>query len=310
MSGRYHIPVMRDVATSYLVTASSGTYVDATAGGGGHTGAILEALASRGRVIAIDRDPDAIEQIHSCFAEEIAAGSLIPKEGRFSELPELIGDFAPVCGLLLDLGVSSHQIDKAQRGFSYRHDSSLDMRMDQQSDTSAAQVVNEYSETELRRLLHGLGDEPQAGRIARDIVKARPVATTAELANVISRSVPARHAIKTLSRCFQAIRIEVNQEMDELTSVLAAAPDVVQESGRCVVISYHSGEDRKVKRMFSQGTLSRTANVHPITGQSMSPWKVLTSSPVRPDDTEIEANGRARSARLRAAERRPLSSVT
>lgn len=310
MNSRYHMPVMLKTATEYLVTATGGTYVDATAGGGGHTAAILRALTNSGRVIAIDRDPDAIAQIRTRLGKRIANGSLIVREGRFGDLPDLVADFAPVCGLLLDLGVSSHQIETAQRGFSYRTTAPLDMRMDRQSKLTACEVVNRYSERDLKQLLRRLGDVPEAARIARQIIKARPLATTQDLAEVIRRCVPEKKAIKTLSCCFQAIRMEVNQEMAELMSVLQAASGLMREAGRCVAISYHSGEDRQVKRMFRYGSLSCMPNVHPITGASLSPWKMLTPSPVRPDEEEIRANRRARSARLRAAARRCIQQST
>ena len=310
MSSRYHIPVMLNTATAYLVTATGGTYVDATAGGGGHTAAILRALTARGRVIAIDRDPDAIAQVRSRLADRIAEGSLVVRQGCFGDLPDLVADFAPVCGLLLDLGVSSHQIDTAPRGFSYRYNAKLDMRMDRQSRLTAGEVVNRYSQQDLTQLLRRLGDVPHAARVARQIVRARPLATTGELAAAIRRSVPAKKAAKVLSCSFQAIRMEVNQEMPQLAAVLQAASGLMRDAGRCVAISYHSGEDRQVKRMFKHGSLSRTPNVHPITGVSLSPWKVLTDSPVRPDEAEIRANRRARSARLRAAERRSVPPLT
>ena len=310
MSEQYHTPVMERTATAYLVTTTGGTYVDATAGGGGHTAAILRSLTASGRVIAIDRDPDAVDQIRTRLSDDIASGSLIVREGRFGDLPDLIADFTPVCGLLLDLGVSSHQIDTAERGFSYRFEAPLDMRMDRQSKLTASHIVNRYPESRLKRLLRQLGDVREAARIARQVVGARPIATTSELARIIARCVPEKNITKALARCFQAIRMEVNQEMDELTSVLKAAPRLMRDAGRCVAISYHSGEDRQVKRMFRHGMLTRAANVHPLTGESLSPWTVLTPSPIRPDADELRANKRARSARLRAAERRVLSSIT
>ena len=309
MSNRYHIPVMLNTATAYLVTATGGTYVDATAGGGGHTAAILGELTARGRVVAIDRDPDAIAQVRYRLADRIADGSLVVRQGCFGDLPDLVADFVPVCGLLLDLGVSSHQIDTTQRGFSYRHDAGLDMRMDRQSRLTAGEVVNRYSQQDLTQLLRRLGDVPHAARVARQIIRARPLMTTGELAAAIRRSVPARKAVKVLSCSFQAIRMEVNQEMTQLAAVLKAAAGLMREAGRCVAISYHSGEDRQVKRVFRHGSLSRTPNVHPITGVSLSPWRMLTNAPIRPDEAEIRANNRARSARLRAAERRTNPSL-
>ena len=309
MSQQYHVPVLLKTATTYLVTTTDGTYVDATAGGGGHTEAILRALTADGRVIAIDRDPDAIAQIQTRLADQVAAGSLIVKQGCFGDLPDLIANFAPICGLLLDLGVSSHQIDSAQRGFSYQQEAPLDMRMNRTSKLTASDVVNQYAEHDLKQLLRRFGEVQQTARIARQIIKARPLETTAELADVIRRCVPAKKAIKTLSCCFQAIRMEVNQEMLQLTAVLTAASDLMREAGRCVAISYHSGEDRQVKRIFKHGSLSRTANVHPLTGVSLSPWKVLTPSPIRPDEAELMTNRRARSARLRAAERQYIQQL-
>jgi 16S rRNA (cytosine1402-N4)-methyltransferase len=300
----YHAPVLCHTVVERLITDRTGTYVDGTLGGGGHTAALLDALDSGGRVIGIDQDTDALKAATDRLADAVRAGRFIALRGNFADMDALLrsADIGTVDGLLLDLGVSSFQIDTAARGFSYMAEGTLDMRMDPDANLTASEVVNVWTESELRRLLFELGEEPRSKRIARAIASARPVETTAELAGIIRAQVPAKDEVKTLSRVFQALRIAVNAELDVLERALAEATRLVRPGGRMVVISYHSLEDRRVKRYFRYGNFEGTP-VRDFYGNLMAPWKELTSRPVSADDDEVAANPRARSARLRAAER-------
>ncbi|WP_456425867.1 16S rRNA (cytosine(1402)-N(4))-methyltransferase RsmH [Rhodocaloribacter sp.] len=301
----YHAPVLCKAVVEGLVTDPRGVYVDATLGGGGHSAALLEALAPEGRVIGIDRDPAALAAARERLAAEIARGRFLALEGNFADLEGLLAEVgvSTVDGLLLDLGVSSRQIDAPERGFSYRTEGPLDMRMNPDTGLSADTVVNAWEERELRRVLRAYGEEPRAARIARAIVAARPLATTTELAEVVRRTVPGREAVKTLSRVFQAIRIAVNGELEALERALDAAARLVRPGGRIAVISYHSLEDRRVKRILRFGNLEGRA-VRDLYGNLIAPWREIHRRPVRADEAEVAANPRARSARLRIAERR------
>lgn len=296
----YHAPVLCHTVLEFLITDHAGTYVDCTAGGGGHTAALLESLHGDGRVIAIDRDTDAIAAVRKRLAPDLKSGRLVLMHGAFSALPGLIASFLPVAGLLLDLGVSSHQLDHAARGFSHRMEAPLDMRMDSRIARTAHAIVNSHSEDELRGILYRWGDEPRARRIAQGIVAARPLKTTTDLAVVVKRAVPTRFEAKSLARTFQALRIAVNGEIDELAELLKASSEVVRVGGRLVAISYHSLEDRLIKRMLRHGNLAGVPN-RDIYGTELTPWKPLTRKPIVADAKEIAGNPRARSARLRAA---------
>ncbi len=298
----YHAPVLCHTVLEFLITDLAGTYVDATAGGGGHTAALLESLHVEGRVIAIDRDRDAIAAVQQRLAPMLKSGRLVLLHGTLGALPDLIASFLPVAGLLLDLGVSSHQLDHAPRGFSHRFEAPLDMRMDMSAPLTAHAIVNTYSEDALRKILYQWGEEPRARRIAQRIVATRPLQTTTDLAAVIRNAVPARFEAKTLARTFQAVRIAVNGELDELAHVLETSSDFVKDGGHLVAISYHSLEDRLVKRMLRHGNLEGIPRRDRY-GTSLSPWKPLTRKPIVPETAEIVANPRARSARLRAAVR-------
>ena len=300
----YHAPVLYKTVVDLLVTAPDGVYVDATLGGGGHTAALLEALAPEGRVVGIDQDADALEAVRTRLGEAIEQGRLLLIRGNFGNVERLLRDvdITAVDGLLLDLGVSSHQLDVAARGFSFQAEAPLDMRMDVRHGITADEVVNRWSEDELRRVLKEYGEESRGGRIARAIVEARPIATTTELADVVRRVVPTRDEVKILARVFQGIRIAVNAELDRLEQALAAGVRVIRPGGRMAVISYHSLEDRRVKRYLRYGNL-RGEPVRDLYGNLLTPWEELTRKPIMPDDDEIAANPRARSARLRVAER-------
>jgi 16S rRNA (cytosine1402-N4)-methyltransferase len=285
------------------VTDPRGVYVDATLGGGGHSAALLDALAPQGQVIGIDRDLDALAAAGARLAAA-GPGRFRTVHGTFGRLRPLLASIGieAVTGILLDLGVSSHQLDTPERGFSYQADGALDMRMDRAQGASAEAVVNTWPEADLRRLLRQYGEEPRARRLTGRIVAARPLETTAALAALIRASVPPPDAVKTLARVFQAIRIAVNGELEELEQILVDAPGLLKPGGRMAVISYHSLEDRRVKRFFRYGNL-RGEPVRDLYGNLQTPWRELTRRPLTAGEAEVALNPRARSARLRLVER-------
>ncbi|MFV1979534.1 MAG: 16S rRNA (cytosine(1402)-N(4))-methyltransferase RsmH [Rhodothermia bacterium] len=299
--GAYHVPVLCKAVLEGLVTDRSGTYVDGTVGGGGHTISILDALEAAGRVFGIDQDPDAIAVCRARFSNERRFSLL---EGNFGEMGRLLSEAGVehVDGILLDLGVSSHQIDTPGRGFSYRADGPLDMRMDQTSDFTAGDFVNQATESELAQTLRAFGEEPRSRKISAAIVKARPVESTRDFADVVAGAVPPRDQVKTLSRVFQAIRIRINNELDVLERTLFAAVDLLRPGGRIAVISYHSLEDRRTKLFFRSGNL-KGIQVRDLYGNLLSPLRLVTRKPIVADDEESRVNPRSRSARLRIAER-------
>ncbi len=301
----YHAPVLSHTVLKYLVTDIDGTYVDATAGGGGHVAAILSVLSPKGRVVAVDRDADAIQTVKARLPDAINMKQLVVYKGRFSNLQNLIPNLLPVTGLLLDLGVSSHQLDSGRRGFSHRQRAHLDMRMDTEFDITAADIVNGSTESELVNILRSWGEEPYARRIAQAIIANQPVETTTDLARIVRDAVPTRWESRAVSRTFQALRIAVNGELDELAQLLESSPEIVAEGGRMVVISYHSLEDRMVKRMLRDGVLEGESR-RDLYGNRLVPWKPVVRRPVVPDAAEIAANRRSRSARLRAGVRCPV----
>ncbi len=300
----YHAPVLCDVVVQGLVTNREGLYVDATLGGGGHSAAMLAYLAPAGRVAGIDQDADAIAAARARLAEDETRGRFMALRGNFAEARELLSaqGVSQVDGILLDLGVSSHQLNTASRGFSYAGDGALDMRMDGRTGVTAADIVNSWSPQELTRLLRKYGEEPSARRIVQHIVAARPLQTTGALADVIRSTVSSNRINKTLARVFQALRIEVNDELQVLESTLALSVDLIKPGGRIAVISYHSLEDRRVKRFLKYGNLDGTP-IRDFYGHLVTPWRLITRKAVKPDDQEIKLNPRARSARLRIAER-------
>ncbi len=300
----FHAPVLCNAVIEGLVTDRAGCYVDATVGGGGHSAALLDALAPDGHVVGIDQDTEALAAAAGRLARAVERGRFHAVHGNFGDLERLLAsiDLTEIDGILLDLGVSSHQLEAPERGFSYRAEGALDMRMDTQSGVSADEVVNRWSEADLRWMLRRFGEESRAGRIARAIVAARPIATTTALADLVRRAVPVRDEVKTLARVFQAIRIAVNAELERLEQALAAGLKLLRPGGRMAVISYHSLEDRRVKRFFRYGNLQGEP-VHDLYGNLLTPWRRITRKPIMPDEAEIAANPRARSARLRIAER-------
>lgn len=300
----YHAPVLWHAVIQTLVTDSSGVYVDGTLGGGGHTEALLDALDESGRVVAIDQDDEALAEAGARLKPHVDSGRAILVKGNFEQAQELVQEagFDRVDGLLLDLGVSSHQLDDADRGFSHRFDGPLDMRMDASTGEQASDIVNQMEVGDLMRILGRYGEEPKAGRVAHAIVNARPIESTAALADLI-RSIALRgQESKMLARVFQALRIAVNDELGVLERTLEASIDLIKEGGRLAVISYHSLEDRRVKHFMRSGNLQDNLQ-RDIYGNRISPWKEVTRKPITADVEEIAANPRSRSARLRVAER-------
>jgi 16S rRNA (cytosine1402-N4)-methyltransferase len=278
--------------------------VDTTLGGGGHTRALLDTLGPEAVVLGIDRDADALAAARDRLADERAAGRFRAVRGTFGDLRSLLEaeEFVPVDGLLLDLGVSSYQIDDPERGFSFQEEGPLDMRMDRRGLT-AEQIVNDWSERDLRAALREYGEERRAGTVAHAIVEARPLGTTRELAEAVRSVVPPPEETKTLARVFQALRIVVNAELEELEQVLEQSPDLVRPGGRIAVISYHSLEDRRVKRFLRYGNFEGEPR-RDLYGNLVAPWRETPREPIEAGEAEVEANSRARSARLRVAERR------
>jgi 16S rRNA (cytosine1402-N4)-methyltransferase len=306
----YHAPVLVDAVVRELVTDPAGTYVDATLGGGGHAAALLDALAPEGCVIGIDRDAEALDAVRARLPEAVEAGRLTLVQGNFARLPALVETHAggPVDGLLLDLGVSSHQIDAGARGFSFQAEGPLDMRMDARGGLTAAEVVNGWQEAELKQLFYDYGEERRAPQIARALCEARPLQTTEALAEVVRAAAVPPHETKTLARVFQALRIAVNGEIEALETALRALPQALHAGGRAAVISYHSLEDRRSKRFLRHGNFDGTP-VRNLYGHLIAPLEPVVKGPLRAEDDEIDANPRARSARLRIAARRPDEAV-
>ncbi len=300
-----HIPVLGREAVDALQIKAEGTYVDATFGRGGHSREILARLGPGGRLIAIDRDPQAV-----AAAQRIADSRLTVVHARFSRLREVLrqAGWARVDGVLLDLGVSSPQLDDAERGFSFRQDGPLDMRMDQGSGISAAQWLARAGEREIGEVIKRYGEERFAKQIARAIVAARsrrPVERTRQLAEVVAQAVPAREPRQDpATRTFQALRIYLNQELEELEVTLPQCVDSLGTGGRLTVISFHSLEDRIVKRFLQRESRPEMPARLPLTAVQMPrPRLRLVGRAVRPGDEELRANPRARSAVMRVAER-------
>lgn len=306
----YHAPVLSHDVQARLVTDPAGRYVDATLGGGGHARALLDVLDPEGVVLGIDRDAEALAAARDRLADEREAGRFRAVHGNFGRLKDLLEgeDFLPVDGLLLDLGVSSHQLEVSERGFSFQEEGPLDMRMDPSRGLTAAQVVNEWSERDLRTVLRHYGEERRAGAIARALVEARPLDTTRDLAEVVKATVPPPEEVKTLARVFQALRIAVNAELEALENALEQSPEVVRPGGRIAVISYHSLEDRRVKRYLRYGNFEGEPR-RDLYGNLVAPWAETPRGPIEARDAEVNANPRARSARLRVAERRTEEEV-
>jgi 16S rRNA (cytosine1402-N4)-methyltransferase len=317
-----HVPVMRDRIVELLEPAlreQGAVMVDATLGMGGHTEAVLERCPGA-RVVGIDRDQEALSLAGARLAR--FGERLIPVHAVYDELPRILADLrlagpgrpASVSAVLLDLGVSSLQLDEQERGFAYRHDAPLDMRMDQDSGVTAAEVLNTYSQADLERVLRDYGEERFARRVASAIVRERahePFTSSARLVELLRSAVPAasqKSGGHPAKRTFQALRIEVNGELDALRAVLPAAVDALAVGGRIAVLSYHSLEDRLTKQELAAGAHSGTPVGLPVEIPDLAPYlRLLTRGAEEPGDAEVSLNPRAASARLRAAERTRVS---
>lgn len=306
----YHAPVLSHDVRTRLITMTDGRYVDATLGGGGHAQALLDELGTGGAVLGIDRDADALATARDRLREERDAGRFRAVRGAFGNLQSVLEaeEFRPVDGLLLDLGVSSYQIDDPERGFSFQEEGPLDMRMDERQGLTAGRIVNDWPEADLRQALRDYGEERRAGMVAHSIVGTRPLDTTRDLADAVQAVVPPPDEMKTLARVFQALRIIVNAELEQLEQVLEQSTEVVRPGGRIAVISYHSLEDRRAKRFLRYGNFDGTPR-RDLYGNLVAPWEETPRGPIEADEAEVEANSRARSARLRVAERRENEDV-
>ena len=296
----YHIPVMLQECIDALDINPDGVYVDVTFGGGGHSRAIFEKLSSKGRLIAFDQDPDAHKNVW-----DAPNFDLVPANFAFISNHLRLMGVKTVDGLLADLGVSSHQFDEEERGFSIRSEARLDMRMNQQSDLTAEVVVNTYDEKELLRIFRAYGEIKNAYRLAQEIIAVRrngKIKTTSELIEIGVKCAPKHKENRYLAQLFQAIRIEVNDEMDALEKLLEQSADVLKPKGRLVVMSYHSLEDRLVKNYTKRGSLTGEIEKD-FFGNVLKPFTEIVRHPIVPSDEEIERNSRARSAKLRIAER-------
>ncbi len=298
----FHIPVLLKEAIEYLNIKPNCRYIDANAGGGGHSLGIIQ---KHGKLLAIDVDPEALEatreRLSSACPIQTRSGSDAPwrlAQANFAKLAEVANkeNFVPVCGILFDLGVSSHQLETASRGFSFNLEGPLDMRMDPTLRVTAANLVKGLNKGELEQLFFKLGGEHNARKIAQEIIEARklkPITTCNDHAQIIIKVQPKRgkyDRTHPATRCFQALRIAVNDELNNLTNVLPQAMDLLEEKGRLVIISFHSGEDKIIKnfyrKMFSEGKI-----------------RLITKKPIRPSKEEIERNPRSHSAKMRVAEK-------
>ena len=295
---KYHTPVMLQECIEGLNIRPGGTYVDVTFGGGGHSREILKHLGKDGQLLAFDQDTDAQQNL---IADD--RFTFIDQNFRYLKNFVRLHDALPVNGILADLGVSSYQFDQAGRGFSIRFDAGLDMRMNQSSDLSAKEVVNNYSEAELHRIFGIYGEIQNAKSLANTIVTARlnaPIITVADLKNAISARIPKGKENKYLAQVFQALRIEVNQELEALKDFLIQSAEVLVSGGRLVVMSYHSLEDRLVKNFIAKGKFSGEVEKD-FYGNDQKPFDAVSRGAITASANEIEENNRARSAKLRIA---------
>lgn len=296
----YHDPVMLEECVEGLNINPGGVYADVTFGGGGHSRAILSRLTT-GHLYAFDQDEDARQNII-----DDPRFTFIPQNFKYFKNFIRLYQNGKIDGVMADLGVSSHQFDTPEKGFSTRFNGHLDMRMSQSTPTDAATIVNTYDQAELARILSLYGEVQQAHLLAADIVMARdnePIETTEELKAAVARRLPRGKENKVLAQIFQALRIEVNQELEALTAFLSQCADVLKPGGRLVVMSYHSLEDRLVKNYMKTGN-AEGKEEKDFFGNLLTPYKLITRKPLVPSDEETERNSRARSAKLRIAERK------
>jgi len=307
-SAAYHVPVLLHESVGSLITSPNGVYVDVTFGGGGHSREILSRLGPDGHLFGFDQDEDAAA---NCVSE---AGKSLLDEKRFTFIRSNFRwlknwmryyEVEQIDGLLADLGVSSHHLDEGERGFSFRFDAPLDMRMNRHARLTAADVVNDYSEEQLADVFYHYGELRYARRLAAAVVKARGaqrIATTQQLANIAEPLAGHGRTKKDMARVFQALRIEVNGEMEALKDMLAAAAELIKPGGRLCVITYHSLEDRIVKNMMKAGNAEGKVS-QDFFGRVESPFRIIGNKTTVPDNDELETNPRSRSAKLRVAEK-------
>ena len=297
----YHTSVLLDESVSALVGSTGGVYADATFGGGGHTSEILSRLSTNGRVLAFDRDSDAIAN-----KPDDPRLTLIRSDFRWIHNHVIHQGYSEgIDGVLADLGVSSHQFDTAERGFSFRYEAPLDMRMNQEAQTTAADIVNGYEYEQLEKILRLYGEVDNSRKIAQLICKAREasqIVTTGDLGKAIESALPKFAEHKFLAKVYQALRIEVNQEMKSLEKFLTGAAKSLKPGGKLVVITYHSLEDRMVKNFIKAGNIDGKVEKD-FYGNATAPLKAVNRKPILPQEEEIAANTRARSAKLRIAEK-------
>lgn len=302
---RQHIPVLYDEVLDGLQIRPGQRYIDATVGAGGHAVGILRASAQDGQLLGLDGDPEAV-----AFAQEVLrpfGDRTVVQAANFRNLWQVavaLG-FESVDGVLMDLGLSSRQLANGQRGFSFSQNGPLDMRLDRSQEKSAADLVNELPEAELAELLWACGEERHARRIAQAIVRARPITSTVQLADLVASTVGRREKIHPATRTFQALRIAVNEELDALIQALPQARDLLRSGGRMAVISFHSLEDRLVKRFYQREAADCVCppDIPICVCQHRATLRIVTRKPIRPGVNEVTINPRSRSARLRIAER-------
>ena len=296
----YHIPALLKESIEGLAIKPDGIYVDATFGGGGHSRAILERLGEGGRLVGMDQDMDA-------WQNRLNDSRFTFAHGNFSFLKNFLryNGILKVDGILADLGVSFHHFDDVERGFTFRADAPLDMRMNRNATFTARELLNTYSEDRLADVLYLYGELRQSRRLAAAIVKARPLSTTGELLNVVRPLVKPAQEKKELSMVFQALRIEVNGELDALRKLLAHSLEVLNPGGRLAIITYHSLEDRLVKNFMRTGNVEGRQEKD-FFGRVNTPWRVVTGKVIVPDEAEVARNPRSRSAKLRVAELLPM----
>jgi 16S rRNA (cytosine1402-N4)-methyltransferase len=297
----YHTSVLLQACIDHLNIQPNGVYVDLTFGGGGHSALILKHLGEKGKLFAFDQDADALKNTlnDSRF-------TLIPQNFRYLKSYLRLNGITKVDGILGDFGVSSHQFDEASRGFSIRFDAELDMRMNQQNELTAKKIVNEYDSKTLIKIFKEYAEIHNAAKLVGEIMAARSegeISTTNDLKEVIKSCTPKFEEHKYLAKVFQALRIEVNQEMEALKECLTQCVDLVESGGRLVMLSYHSLEDRLVKNVIKAGNVEGIEEKDIIYGTGKKIFKNLTSKPILPSEEEIKNNTRARSAKLRVAEK-------
>lgn len=306
-NSEYHIPVMLNEALEGLSLRSDGTYVDVTFGGGGHSRAILERLGEGGRLYAFDQDEDAARRVEGgeWSTESDAQFTFINENFKYLKNFLRLHGVRKVDGILADLGVSSHQFDEGERGFSTRFDGPLDLRMDRRGDVTAADLVNTLDEESLGRLLKLYGELPNARQMAKAIVRTRAdkaIVTTSDLKGAVSRHLPRGMENKYLAMLFQALRIEVNGELEALKEMLQQSCEVLADGGRLVVISYHSLEDRLVKNFMKSGNFEGKIEKD-FYGNVLSPIRMVSRGAIQAGEAELAQNNRARSAKLRVGEK-------